>query len=118
MTELQDHWKMEHLYNMIEYDRIVRNIEIRPKLRLTNDIWVNPHKPNSLNIPFDELPEYKRDRKIYLNLPGKYDRNNKRIYKDNRKLRKTSQNKVHTDPILSKKRRNILSREKRVRFNI
>lgn len=44
-------------------------------------------------------------------------RNNKRIYVNHRELQKTSQNNSHTDFILSKKERNLLSRTKGIRHD-
>ena len=111
MSELHDHWLEQRIF--------LYESRYESRLRLSDNLYTNSHKRNKTEfIPLDELPEYKKDRKRYLNLTSRHDRNNKRIHKGNRKLRKTSQNKVHTDPILSKEHRNILPRKKRVRFNI
>ena len=110
MSELHDHWLEQRIF--------LYESRYESRLRLSDNLYTNSHKKNKTEfIPLDEQPRYKKDKKTYLNLPMKNDRNHKRIYKGNRKLRKTSQNKVHTDPILSKEHRNILSRKKRVRFN-
>src|SRR5436189_4428629 len=103
MSELHDHWLEQRIF--------LYESRYESRLRLSDNLYTNSHKKNKTEfIPLDELPEYKRNKKAYLNLLKKRDRNNKRIYKDNKKLRETSQNKVHTDPILPKKHRNILSR--------
>src|SRR5947207_5838493 len=104
MSELNDHWLEQRIF--------LYESRYESRLRLSNNLYTNSHKKNKTEfIPLDSLPKYNTDQKRYLNLSKKDDRNNKQIYKDNRKLRKTSQNKVHTVPILSKKHRNILSRK-------
>ena len=111
MTDLHDHWLEQRIF--------LYESRYESRLRLSDNLYTNSHKKNKTEfIPLDEQPRYKKDKKTYLNLPIKNDRNHKRIHKSNSKLRKTSRNKVHTDPILSKKQRNILYRKKRVKFNI
>ena len=111
MTELHDYWLEQRIF--------LYESKHESRLRLSDHLYTNSHKKNKSEfIPLDELPEYKRARKIYLNLPKKHDRNNKRIHKSDRKLRKISRNQIHTDPILPKEHRNILPRKKRVSFNI
>ena len=111
MSELHDLWLEQKIF--------LYESRYESRLKLSDNLYTNSHKKNKTEfIPLDELPKYKQDRKRYLNLTSRNDRNNKRIHKSNRKLRKTSRNKVHTDSILSKKHRNILPRKKRVRFDI
>src|SRR2546423_4092177 len=105
MSELHDHWLEQRIF--------LYESRYESQLRLSDNLYTNSHKKNKTEfIPLDELPKYKRKRKVYLNLPKKNDRNNKRIHKSNRKLRETSQNKVHTNSILSKKCRNTISRKR------
>ena len=111
MTELHDYWLEQRIF--------LFESRYESRLRLSDHLYTNSHKKNKTEfIPLDEQPQYKRDKKRYLNLPMKNDRNYKRIRKSNRKLRKSSQNKVYPNSVLSKKHRNTLSRKKRVRFNI
>ena len=139
MNGLNDYWIEQQIYSY------------ESRLRLADNIYINPHKENRLDfIPIDDLPEYKHDRKRYLNLPKKRtwkriknslkpkefvreptqpeiltdtdlssenDRNNERIHRGNRKLRKISQHKIYPNSILSKNKRNLLSQSKRVRFD-
>ena len=139
MNGLNDYWIEQQIYSY------------ESRLRLADNIYINPHKENKLDfIPIDDLPEYKHDRKRYLNLPKKRtwkriknslkpkefvreptqpeiltdtdlssenDRNNERIHRGNRKLRKISQHKIYPNSILSKNKRNLLSQSKRVRFD-
>ena len=111
MSELHDLWLEQRIF--------LYESRYESRLRLSDNLYTNSYKKNKTEfIPLDDLPKYKQDRKKYLNLTSRNDRNNKRIYKSNRKLRKTFQNKIYTNSILSKERRNTISRKKRVRFNI
>ena len=92
MTDLHDHWLEQRIF--------LFESRYESRLQLSDHLYTNSHKKNKEFIPLDEQPQYKRDKKRYLNLPMKNDRNYKRIRKSNRKLRKLSQNKVHPNSIL------------------
>src|SRR5437588_12684195 len=77
MSELHDHWLEQRIF--------LYESRYESRLRLSDNLYTNSHKKNKTEfIPLDELPEYKKDRKRYLNLTSRHDRNNKRIHKGKR----------------------------------
>ena len=94
MNELHDYWIEQRLYLTLKptYEH---------RLRLTDTIYVEQHKPNKITVPLDQQPRYIKERKKYLNLP-------KRI-KLRREDEKTIKAKVK---FLTERERSIIRKEK------
>ena len=94
MNELNDYWIEQQIYSY------------ETRLRLADNIYINPHKENRLDfIPIDDLLEYKHDRKRYLNLPRKRTwkriKNQRNSSKPNELVREPTQPEILTDTDLS-----------------
>ena len=94
MNELNDYWIEQQIYSY------------ESRLRLADNIYINPHKENRLDfIPIDDLPEYKHDRKRYLNLPRKRTwkrmKNQRNLSKPKEFVKEPIQPEILTDTDLS-----------------
>jgi len=94
MNELNDYWIEQQIYSY------------ESRLRLADNIYINPHKENRLDfIPIDNLPEYKYDRKRYLNLPRKRIckrlKNQRNLLKSKEFVKEPTQPEILTDTDLS-----------------
>ena len=101
---LQDYWYEQEL-------KLIINPTYETRLRITENSYIDSHKPNDYFIPLDELPEYKKDKKTYLQIKsrtiGRKIPKEKRLVKESNKnrsigkIQKTSQPEILTDTDIS-----------------